>query len=145
MLFVGTFPYQMDRNRVPIPPSFRGAFEAGGLVSTGTAPCLVLRTMEAFEEASAGVDSLPDNEAGDDARRDFFANTHSIQKDGQGRVVLPQNLVEHAGLKREVVVAGVGRTLEIWDRATWEARDEQRKATRLTVRNARAASNAQGS
>jgi len=145
MLFVGTFPYQMDRNRVPIPPGFRAAFKAGGMVSTGTAPCLVLRTLEGFEEASLGVKSLPDNEEGDEARRDFFANTHSIQKDGQGRVVLPLNLVDHAGLKGDVVVTGLGEALEIWDRATWEARDPQRKSTRLAVRNARAASTAQGS
>ena len=75
MQFVGSFDYQMDRNRVPIPPGFRGAFEAGGVVSTGTDPCLVLRTPEAFDEEAATVNALPDNDDGDEARRDFFANT----------------------------------------------------------------------
>ncbi|MBI5948043.1 MAG: cell division/cell wall cluster transcriptional repressor MraZ [Chloroflexi bacterium] len=145
MQFAGTYPYQMDKNRVPIPPGFRGAFETGGAVSTGTEPCLVLRTPEAFEEEAAAVNALPDNDDGDEARRDFFANSYPIQKDGQGRALLPLKLIDHAGLKKDVIVAGVGKQIEIWDRATWEVREEQRKAARRAIRNAQAASNAQGS
>jgi MraZ protein len=33
--------------------------------------------------------------------------------------MLPSSLVEHAGLEREVVVAGVRDHVEIWDRTTW--------------------------
>jgi MraZ protein len=34
-------------------------------------------------------------------------------------MVLPSGLIEHAGLSREVTVAGVYDHLEIWDRAKW--------------------------
>jgi MraZ protein len=37
--------------------------------------------------------------------------------DRQGRILLPQHLRQHAGLEREVVIAGVGPRIEIWDRA----------------------------
>ena len=33
--------------------------------------------------------------------------------------MLPGHLIEHAGLAREVVVAGLHDRLEIWDRAAW--------------------------
>jgi MraZ protein len=33
--------------------------------------------------------------------------------------MLPAQLIEHAKLGREVVVAGVNDRLEIWDRAAW--------------------------
>ncbi|MFL5946237.1 MAG: division/cell wall cluster transcriptional repressor MraZ, partial [Gaiellaceae bacterium] len=39
--------------------------------------------------------------------------------DKQGRVMIPAQLLEHAKLGREVVVAGVHDHLEIWERAAW--------------------------
>jgi MraZ protein len=47
--------------------------------------------------------------------------------DAQGRVLIPQHLREHAGLKREVIIAGVGRRIEIWDKARF---DEELQQTR---------------
>lgn len=40
--------------------------------------------------------------------------------DGQGRILVPPHLREHAGLEREVTIAGVGRRIEIWDRARFD-------------------------
>ena len=40
--------------------------------------------------------------------------------DGQGRILIPPHLREHAGLEREVTIAGVGRRIEIWDSARFE-------------------------
>ena len=34
-------------------------------------------------------------------------------------MIVPKELIERAGLSREVVVAGVNDRLEIWDRAVW--------------------------
>lgn len=136
MKFFGSFDYQLDdRNRVPIPPVYRGEFESGGVVSTGTEPCVVLYTREAFDEASAAVEALPETDDGDEARRDFYANSFPVQKDGQGRVLLVKELIEHATLRKEVKVVGVGRHMEIWDRTAWDGREAQRKATRKAARN----------
>ena len=41
--------------------------------------------------------------------------------DKQGRLLLPQYLREHAGLEREVTIAGVGPRIEIWDKARFDA------------------------
>ena len=35
----------------------------------------------------------------------------------------PRHL-EHAGIGRDVVVTGAGDCLELWDRSTWEAYDQ---------------------
>jgi MraZ protein len=40
--------------------------------------------------------------------------------DAQGRVLVPPHLREHAGLEREVIIAGVGSRIEIWDKARFE-------------------------
>lgn len=40
--------------------------------------------------------------------------------DAQGRILVPPHLREHAGLERDVTIAGVGRRIEIWDRARFD-------------------------
>ena len=52
-------------------------------------------------------------------QRHFFAGAAQGELDKQGRLVIPPTLIEHAGLGREVTVAGVYDHLEIWDRAKW--------------------------
>jgi MraZ protein len=54
-------------------------------------------------------------------QRFFFAGASEADLDKQGRVMIPAQLLEHAKLGREVVVAGVHDHLEIWDRAAWRA------------------------
>jgi MraZ protein len=57
--------------------------------------------------------------------RFVFAGASEADLDKQGRVMVPQPLVEHAKLDREVVVAGVRDHLEIWDRAAWRKQLEE--------------------
>jgi MraZ protein len=52
-------------------------------------------------------------------QRFFFSGASEADLDKQGRVMIPAQLLEHAKLGREVVVAGVHDRLEIWDRAAW--------------------------
>ena len=58
-----------------------------------------------------------------DARRMrlwFSANAFDTELDSAGRVQLPAALIEHAGLRKEVVVTGASESLQVWDRATWQ-------------------------
>ncbi len=52
-------------------------------------------------------------------QRHFFSGASEATLDKQGRVMIPAPLASHAGLERDVVVAGVHDHLEIWDRASW--------------------------
>ena len=40
--------------------------------------------------------------------------------DGQGRILIPQHLRDHASLDRELTIAGVGRRIEIWDKSRFD-------------------------
>ena len=42
-----------------------------------------------------------------------------VEGDKQGRVIIPQNLREYAGLSKDVTVVGASTRAEIWDSARW--------------------------
>jgi MraZ protein len=69
------------------------------------------------ESRLATMDPL--SQEGRRIQRFFFAGAAEADLDKQGRVMIPAQLLEHAKLGREVVVAGVHDHLEIWDRAAW--------------------------
>jgi division/cell wall cluster transcriptional repressor MraZ len=53
-------------------------------------------------------------------QRNVFSTATHLVPDKLGRIVLPQYLRAHARLGTEVVIAGVGDRIEIWDQAAWE-------------------------
>ena len=109
-----------DKNRLTLPAKLRVAFEDGVVVSRGLDGCLFAYPRDEWEALAARITSLdPLGEDGRAMRRHFFAGASQGELDKQGRLVLPPTLLEHAGLGREVTVAGVYDHLEIWDRAKW--------------------------
>ena len=54
-----------------------------------------------------------------------FALASRLEPDKQGRVVLPDENLKRAGIKKEVTLIGVRDHLELWNRADWEARREE--------------------
>ncbi len=61
----------------------------------------------------------PLSREGRELRRFFFAGAADAEPDRQGRVLVTAPLARHAGLGRDVVIAGVDDHLEIWDRQAW--------------------------
>jgi MraZ protein len=51
--------------------------------------------------------------------RPLFAYAAKCELDTQGRVLLPQNLRDFAGLKKNVTVVGVNNHTEFWDSEEW--------------------------
>jgi MraZ protein len=40
--------------------------------------------------------------------------------DPQGRIKIPQNLADYAGINKDIVLVGVSERIEIWDKVKWE-------------------------
>jgi MraZ protein len=49
----------------------------------------------------------------------FFSSAFDEIPDKQGRITLPSQLREFAGLDRDCVVVGADTRVEIWDSAAW--------------------------
>ena len=125
MGFRGNFPYQLDdRNRVALPPRFREDFANGAVLTPGVDRCISVYTPEGYDRASEVIDRTPDHtREGRRIRRAFFGNSFDVPRDGQGRLLLPPKLIEYAGIRKDVLVVGADKHLEIWDKDAWESQE----------------------
>jgi MraZ protein len=121
-MLLGEYEHTLDdKNRLTLPARFRQAFAEGIVVTRGMDGCLFAYTpgdwAALVEGRLATLDPL--SKEGRRMQRFFYAGATEAELDKQGRVGIPQALLEHAKLGRDVVVAGVHDHLEIWDRVAW--------------------------
>ena len=121
-MFLGEYEHTIDdKNRLTLPARFRDSFAGGVVLTRGLDECL---DVYARGDWDALVDARlapldPFSKEARDLKRFFFSAASDAELDKQGRVLVPPALLKHAGLGREVVVAGVHDHLEIWDRQAW--------------------------
>ena len=119
---LGQHRYQLDaKGRIALPAKFRDAFAGGVYLTLGQDGCLYAYPREEWERRSGEIRSAPlsGQEARDYARM-FFGNADRVELDGQGRLVIPQQLRGRIGLDREAVVLGVSERLEVWSGPAWD-------------------------
>ena len=127
MAFRGHFEHSLDaKHRLSIPARYRTALGSGLVLSKDSDACITVSTPEAHEQkverAVIGLNPLgPEYKR---IQRYFQGNSFDLDLDSAGRVTLPVKLLAHAGVDKEVVVAGVGEHLEVWSREGWQAEQE---------------------
>ncbi len=137
MLFVGTYEHTIDaKQRLAIPSDIRDRLASSdegdalyAVLQEGATLCLY--TERGFEKRAEQLD---------DSERDaeelllyeqmFYSLAQRVEIDKQGRVRLPERVVEMAGLGKEVVVLGVKDHLEVHDRTTWREKMDRFLAER---------------
>jgi MraZ protein len=124
MLLTGTYPRTLDdKKRLTFPKRIRDLLGDPETlyVTPGPDQSLWLYTKEGLEQLSAKLDQVPatDSEARV-FRRLYFAQTEAVDMDKTGRVLIPDRLIQFAGLGHEVVMIGVRDHLEIWDAQRWQ-------------------------
>jgi MraZ protein len=139
-MFRGRFEHTMDANgRISLPAPFRAALEKGdsqpiltlGAHHVRVYPSDVWTTYE--ESILATSDFLPE---ADTLRRFEISNCSDGRIDGQGRLSVPQYMRDRAHLRRDVVIAGVGKHVELWDLALFEVEMSRAQETYAELRRA---------
>lgn len=120
-VFIGTFENRVDRKgRVSIPAPFRQALadqSDQGIVTfpARKAPALEGCGMDFMQQqvlSKSGVDLL--NSDDDSETADIFYSLKQLTFDGEGRVILPQDFRNQAGIKDQAVFVGIGELFQIW-------------------------------
>lgn len=60
-----------------------------------------------------------------DTEHFIFASAYQVEADEQGRIVLPDRLIDYANLKDQVYFLGIGDRVEIWNKEVWEAKERK--------------------
>jgi MraZ protein len=131
MLLTGLHPRTLDdKKRLALPKRVRE--QLGNVnklfVTQGQDQCLGLYGPEEMERWASKIDEAPatDKEVRI-FRRFFFAQMEEVEIDASGRILLPERLVEFAGLKHEVVLIGNRDHLELWDSERWQQYESENK------------------
>jgi MraZ protein len=127
-MFRGQFTHSVDaKGRVSLPARFRDVLLADGdarfvLTPAVFDPCLHLYPMKAWEEFERKVSDLPSLDAtAIRFRRLYVSAAVECELDGSGRVLVPPHLRDKIKLDKDVLWAGMGRTLELWAKSSWDA------------------------
>ncbi|MCC7284060.1 MAG: cell division/cell wall cluster transcriptional repressor MraZ [Acetobacteraceae bacterium] len=144
--FLGTHRVRLDRKgRLSVPAPFRAALarlEPAELVlrPSHRAACIEGWPRPMLDAAQAAVGRLDlFSEAADDIAAVLYADALAAAPDAEGRIVLPEDLIQHANLVRDSDAAflGLGQTFHIWlpeaGRAWLAGARERARAQSLTV------------
>lgn len=126
-MFMGEYLHTIDsKGRLIFPAKFRDELGEVFVATKGLDNCLFVYTCSEWAILEEKLKKLP--LAKPEARaflRFFFSGAAELECDKQGRVLLPQNLREHAQLDKEVVVIGVSTRIEVWNKAAWDEYNQQ--------------------
>jgi len=140
-LFLSTFVNRIDKKgRTSVPATFRSALASSafqGIVAyrSFTGACIEgcgMDFMERLSDSAQNFDAFsPEQE---NLAALIFADARQLAWDPEGRVMLPEDILAHAGITEQVAFVGKGQTFQIWEPAAYKAVEADIRARALTAR-----------
>lgn len=131
-LFLSTVVNKVDRKgRVSVPAAMRAALSTQpfqGIVAFRSfrLPAIEGWSIDYLNRLAQGMAEMElFSESRDDLASSIFADAHQLPFDGEGRIVLPEVLAQHAGITTDAAFVGQGETFQIWNPAAFEAHAAQ--------------------
>ena len=131
-LFLSSYENRLDtKGRISVPASFRAAvadekFAGVVLYRSFTNNCIEGLTMSRMEQMATATDKMGvfDSEL-DDLTAMLFADARQLTFDVTGRIVIPSDLLKHAGITDSAVFVGRGNSFQIWNPDAFRAAQEK--------------------
>jgi MraZ protein len=121
-LFISTYVNKVDRKgRVSVPATFRSSLathrEPNLLIAFPSfrLPALECTGSDRIAEMQDRIETLEQFSEEYENLSLLFAEAQQLTIDGEGRVVLPDRLKEHANITSDVAFVGLGATFQLWD------------------------------
>ena len=111
-----------SKGRVLIPNKLRYSLGERVWLVKGIDACLYVFTQKAYTDFT---DTYAMNLTLKDAKartlqRFIFGGSREIEIDGQGRINLPQDHIDYAGITKDAVFVGCGERVELWSAEAYE-------------------------
>ena len=114
----GEYEHSIDaKGRLFMPAQLRRELGGAFFVTVSMERCLSVYSAENWEAFSSRCNAMPYVQQR--KMRPLFSLAARCEPDAQGRILLPQNLREFAGLERDAAVVGCNNHAEIWDLRRW--------------------------
>jgi len=123
-MLIGEYKNKLDeKNRVALPKKFRADLGDRVIITRGYEGCLLVVSKKSWQMLIEDTVRGPFTSGVlRDTTRFLLGGAFEVELDGQGRFVLPKNLLDYASLGDEACFVGLGRWVEIWDSVKWEER-----------------------
>ena len=131
-LFLSSYENRLDtKGRISVPASFRASvsnekFAGVVLYRSFTNNCIEGLSMSRMEQMAAATAKMGifDSEL-DDLSAMLFADARQLAFDVTGRIVIPTDLLKHAGITDTAVFVGRGNSFQIWNPDAFRAAQEK--------------------
>ena len=124
--FIGEYESTLDaKGRFLLPAAFKKQLSKGSsenfVINRGFEKCLSLYPIKSWEPIFAEISDLNDFEPKVRQFRRYFLNgATQIVLDTVNRLLIPKNLMEYAGLEKNIVLVSAVNKIEIWDKNKYQ-------------------------
>ncbi len=125
--FIGTYECKLDvKGRMMLPVALKKQLQSvlgEGLVLKRSVfhQCLEIYPMSEWNAVMAKVNKLNRFvKKNNDFIRMFTAGVKVVELDGNGRLLVPKDLISYSGLQKELVLSSAGNMIELWDKKAYE-------------------------
>lgn len=127
-MLLGTYNVKFaSGHRVAVPSQLRKDLGKEFILARWYEGCLVLVDKESWNAlykrlvGSVGLIVTPIR----DTERFVLGQAFEVEPDDQGRIVIPERLIEYSKLGEEIYFIGVGDRVELWDKQLWEVKEKE--------------------
>lgn len=124
---IGTYECKVDaKGRLMFSSAFKkqlsSVLQKGFVVKRGVfQPCLELYPMQEWNEMMEKINKLNRFvKKNNDFIRRFTAGVKIVELDASGRILIPKDLCQFAGIEKQVVLSSAVNIIEIWDKSRYE-------------------------
>ena len=124
--FLGEYESTLDpKGRFLLPSGFKKQLPEKSsdrfVINRGFEKCLSLYPIKSWEPIFEEISLLNDFDPKVREFRRYFLNGATLMElDSAGRLLIPQNLKDHAGLEKDLVLVAAVNKIEIWDKIKYQ-------------------------
>lgn len=135
MLF-GEYSHQVDaKNRIRIPAKLKSEFTGEYVFLRGASKCISVYPISKIDELIGQVANVGAFDIqGQESLSEVLSGFYQCEEDGQGRIVIPEQLRAYAGIEKEVVSIGMINHIDIYsDKERERIKNEKSYSERIAL------------
>ena len=124
--FTSEYESKLDaKGRLVLPARIKAQLPEGEsrelVIRRGFEPCLIMYPMVEFKKVFSKISGLNEfNEEYRKLQRNFLSGVVTVELDGNGRFLIPKNMLTYAQIDKDAMLVGTGSKVEIWNPTIYE-------------------------